>query len=429
MNSPSAEIIAIGSEFLHGGRVETNSLWLADALAECGIRVGFKTIVGDVEPDIMTAISQSVHRADVVILTGGLGPTRDDVTRQAVAKCIRQSLRRHPQAARSIQIWCTSRNRKPTSAQFRQASIPRGAQVLNNLAGSAPGFYLTWKGRMLFALPGVPREAEKMFFSELLPILKEHKSCDSSFFRRMVHIYGLTESEVEEKISFLYRKFPEIQVGLLASPLGVSVSLSRWRSSGRNPTLLSIRLVSQQIDQGIVRMREVLEDSIFGEGQETMEEVVGGLLRQCGFTLSLAESCTGGLIGHRLTQVSGSSQYLERGVICYSNQSKIDLLGVSKNILLAYGAVSCQVAAAMAKGVRLRSKSHVGLSVTGIAGPDGGSPEKPVGLVYVGLSAHGFHSTQEFRFYGDRKAIKLRASQGALDCLRRWLVQGRKASR
>lgn len=423
MSSSLAEIVAIGSEMLHGGRVETNSLWLTDALAECGISVGFKTIVGDVESDIVTAISQSVHRADVIILTGGLGPTRDDVTRQAVAKCTQQPLRQHPQAVQSIQTWCTSRNRKPTPRQLRQSSIPRGAQVLNNLTGSAPGFYLTLKGRMVFALPGVPREAEKMFFSELLPILKEQKRGDSSFTRRMVHIYGLPESEVEEKISFLYRKYPKTQVGLLASPLGVSVSLSRWSHSAKNPTQSSIDLVSRQIGQEIVRIREVLGDSIFAEGQETMEEVVGRLLRQRGFTLSLAESCTGGLIGHRLTQVPGSSQYLERGVVCYSNESKIDLLGVPKKTLLAYGAVSSQVAAAMAKGVRLRSKAHVGLSVTGIAGPDGGSAEKPVGLVYVGLNARGFHSTQEFRFYGDRQAIKLRASQGALDCLRRWLCK------
>ena len=423
MSSLLAEIIAIGSEMLHGGRVETNSLWLTDALAECGISVGFKTTVGDVESDIVTAISQSVHRADVIILTGGLGPTRDDITRQAVAKYAQQPLRQHPQAVKSIQTWCASRNRKPTHRQLRQASIPTQAQVLNNLAGSAPGFYLMWKGRIVCALPGVPSEAEKMFFSELLPILKKHTSCDSSLIRKMVHVYGLPESEVEEKITFLYRKYPKTQVGLLASPLGVSVSLSRWSNSKRNATRPSIDLISRQIDQGIVRIREVLGDSIFAEGQETMEEVVGRLLRQRRFTLSLAESCTGGLIGHRLTQVPGSSHYLERGVVCYSNQSKIDLLGVSKKTLLAYGAVSAQVAAAMAKGVRLRSKTHVGLSVTGIAGPDGGSAEKPVGLVYVGLSARGFHSTQEFRFYGDRQAIKLRASQGALDYLRRWLCK------
>ncbi len=268
---------------------------------------------------------------------------------------------------------------------------------------------------MIIALPGVPAEMEQMFLQSALPILKEKiRAALSPVVRRVFHTFGLPEADVDDKLKGVCRADGAVDLGLLASPLGVLVSLTT------RPRSVSQAGADMDVLADVVRRR--LGDWIYAEGRDQMEEVVGRLLIQRGRTVALAESCTGGLIGHRLTQVPGSSAYLDRSVVCYSNAAKTDMLGVQPELIQRHGAVSAPVAEAMARGVRERSRTDLGLSVTGIAGPGGATDTKPVGLVYVALDAgDGRPAVKEFRFHGDRQVIKLRSSQAALDLLRRWL--------
>ncbi len=407
-----SEIIAIGSELLLGGRLDTNSLFLADEMAARGIEVRWKTIVGDDEVDLMDAIRTAARRADLVVMTGGLGPTGDDLTREAVARVTNRPLRRHTDAVKGMMQRLAAWNRTPTAAQMKQTLIPTGAAVLNNPVGSAPGFCLSWKTCQLIALPGVPAEAKAMFAKEAARFIAEPLRVNARIERRVLHTFGILEADLDARVEPLVPSRRGVRLGLLASPLGVTLSLTACGGSSEMAVL----------EQTVRSVRENLGGLVYAEGSETMEEVVGRTLTARKMTIAVAESCTGGLIGHRLTQVAGSSNYLDRVLVCYSNEAKMELLDVSKVILARHGAVSPEVAAAMAKGVRERSRADVGLSVTGIAGPGGSTAQKPVGLVYVGFDARGAGVlAKEFRFHGPRDTIKLRASQAALNLLRQWL--------
>jgi nicotinamide-nucleotide amidase len=408
------EIIAIGSELLLGGRLDTNSIFLTDELAALGIEVRWKTVVGDDASDIMEVIRTAARRADLVVMTGGLGPTGDDLTREAVARVTNRPLRRHADAVSGMMRRLAAWNRTPTVAQMKQALIPSGAAVLDNPVGSAPGFCLSWKACQLIALPGVPAEAKAMFTKEAARFVAEpiRAGAQTRIERRVLHTFGILEADLDARVDPLVSLRRGVRFGLLASPLGVTVSLTVCGGASEMAAL----------EQAVCAVREDLGGLVYAEGSETMEDVVGRALTTRKMTIAVAESCTGGLIGHRLTQVPGSSNYLDRVLVCYSNDAKMELLDVSKVILARHGAVSPEVAAAMAKGVRERSGTDVGLSVTGIAGPGGSTAQKPVGLVYVGFDARGAGVlAKEFRFHGPRDTIKLRASQAALNLLRQWL--------
>ncbi len=425
MNTPrtwTAETIAIGSELLLGGRLDTNSLFIADQLATCGIELRYKTTVGDDLSDIVAALKTAVRRSRVVMITGGLGPTVDDLTRDAVARATDRRLVRRKIALDEMTARLAGWGRRPTTSQFRQAMIPAGADVLSNRVGTAPGFSFAWKGTFLAALPGVPREMEPMLTEGVLPKLqawlRNQKAVGvTPLVRRMLHTSGVPESVVDQMLAGLIPPRSPIQLGIYASPMEVMVSLT---GPAGNPEQETVSIEALRAEA-----RDRLRDILYGEDGDTMESVVGRLLGEQHLTVAVAESCTGGLIGHRLTQVSGSSAYLDRVAVTYSNRAKVDMLGVPTDLINRHGAVSAEVAAAMARGVRERSGASVGLSVTGIAGPGGGSKRKPVGLVYVGLDG-GLHDslTKEFRFHGgDRSVIKMRSSQAALDVLRRWLAK------
>ncbi|HKN85735.1 MAG TPA: competence/damage-inducible protein A [Nitrospiraceae bacterium] len=413
------EIIAVGSELLIGGRLDTNSLFLSERLGALGIEVRFKSIVGDSEDDLVAVLTTAARRADIVILTGGLGPTSDDCTRQAIARAVGRPLRRRAEAFAGMSARLAAWGRTPTAAQLKQTLIPSGADVLANPVGSAPGFSLQWNGSFIAALPGVPREAEAMFDVAVVPqLVRDGTRDDTRIERRLLHTFGLFESDIDRQLNDLIKTHRSIQLGLLASPLGVTISLTSRGVPSR----------AMRLDRLVQMVKRRLHRHVYAEGSETMEEVVGRELTKQGMTLAVAESCTGGLIGHRLTQVPGSSGYFDRGAITYSNQAKHDVLGVPLTLLRRYGAVSAHVAAAMAKGVRLKSCTDIGLSVTGIAGPGGATATKPVGLVYIGLNAQAPRRssqqplTAEFRFHGDRHTIKMRASQAALNVVRLWLA-------
>lgn len=416
---PIAETIAVGSELLVGGRSDSNSLFIAEELSTLGLDVRFKSIVGDDESDIVALLKTAARRARVVIMTGGLGPTVDDCTREAVSKATGCRLARRKDAFDMMRARIAQWGRTPNKGQLRQGLIPAGAIVLPNPVGSAPGFILPWRRATIVALPGVPREMEPMLREGVLPYLREQRQQSGRGGyqprRRLVfHTYGLPEADVDAKLRGLVPKRSPVELGMLASPITVLVSLTT--KAGAAPDSAALHDLADGVRSRLGRW-------IYGEGDDSMESVVGRLLIEQRRTVAVAESCTGGLIGHRLTQVPGSSAYLDRGVICYSNKSKTELLGVPAELIERHGAVSAEVAAAMAQGICERSGVSVGISVTGIAGPGGATPTKPVGLVFAGLhGADGASATREFRFHGDRTVVKQRASQAALNLLREWLL-------
>jgi len=418
-----AETIAIGTELLIGGRSDSNSLFLADELGRLGIAVRFKSVVGDERQDIVTAIHTAVKRVQVIVMTGGLGPTVDDCTREAVAHATGHRLGRRKDALEGMTARLAQWGRIPNRAQLRQAMIPSGATILKNPIGSAPGFCLAWKKALIVSLPGVPREMEEMMRQEVVPLLRAASESSgrpqrAPIVRQVFHTFGLVESDVDAKLKGLIPNGAPVNLGLLASPMGVLVSLT---TKGNQSASEKNRDLLQKLAQDV---RSRLGNWLFAEGRETMEEVVGRELTKRRLMLAVAESCTGGLIGHRLTQVAGSSAYMDRGAVCYSNRAKTEMLGVPTELIARHGAVSKEVAASMACGIRERANVSVGLSVTGIAGPGGGTETKPVGLVYIGLDdGSGQPIAREFQLHGDRNVIKQRSSQAALDLLRRWLIE------
>ena len=424
----TAEIIAVGSELLLGGRVETNSVFLAEWLAGHGIEVRFKSVVGDHVDDVGVAVAHAAARARLVLITGGLGPTVDDVTREAVAAVTGKPLRLRPQALNAIKARLQSAARPVSENQRRQALLPVGSILLHNPVGTAPGFALRWKRCRIVCLPGVSHEARRMMTSAVLPILRRDGLLGPAIQTRTIQTFGLAEGEIDMRLRGIVPVGGPLRLGLQASPLGVSVSLTSVRSATTRTSRRDDPEASRAVKPRRIPLKKVGDDVcgllghyVVSDNGQSMETIVGQRLRERGLTIAVAESCTGGLIGHRLMSVAGSSAYVDRGVVCYSNGAKRDLLGVADAMLKQHGAVSAQVAGAMAEGIRTRSRADVGLSVTGLAGPTGGTPRKPVGVVYVGLATPKQSLTTQFRFHGDRQTITLRSSQGALDVLRRWL--------
>ena len=340
-----AETIAVGSELLVGGRSDSNSLFITEALGRIGIEVRFKSIVGDDLADMVQVVKTAVGRAGIVILTGGLGPTVDDCTRDAIARATGKRLAKRKDAFDGMVARLAQWGRTPNPGQLQQALIPAGATVIANPVGSAPGFSLSWKGATVVALPGVPREMEAMMTESIIPLLTEQLAAKrlrpAPIVRQVLHTWGLPEADVDAKLKGMMPPGAPIDLGMLASPMGVLVSLTTKPGKKALPPDLLSSLVQD------VRTR--LGEWLYGEGRDTMEEVVGKLLANQRRTVALAESCTGGLIGHRLTQVPGSSAYVDRGVVCYSNRAKIEMLGVPEALIAKHGAVSQEVAAAMAK--------------------------------------------------------------------------------
>jgi nicotinamide-nucleotide amidase len=428
MKALTAHIIAIGSELLHGGRSDGNSLFIADELAACGIEVKQKTALGDDAADIASILRRAVRQADVIVTTGGLGSTLDDCTREGIAEAFGLSLAVRKRALQMVLDRLSSRGRAMTPVMTRQARIPAGATVLVNPVGTAPGFFLRHGRAVIFVLPGVPREATEMMRSQVQPVLRRLQRTTGSYRIRWSHAFntfGLSEIAVQELLVAHIQNHPSVRFGFLASTRGVKVTLSRWcltTKAGKEfaedwggPGLENVKVVET--------VRMALGPWLFSEYDEPMEEVVGKALIARGWTLAVAESCTGGLVAHRLTEMPGSSVFLDRGIVSYSNRAKIALLGVQPSMLKRHGAVSLPVAQAMASGVRRRSGVDVGLSITGIAGPGGGSPVKPVGTVCMGIHGPQGVRTRQFQFLGDRSEIKLRSSQAALDLVRRYLQE------
>lgn len=415
-----AEIIAIGSELLLGGVAETNSLYLAEELLKLGIEVRFKTVVCDDPKEIEEALHTAFGRAALVVTTGGLGPTQDDLTRKVAARVTGRRLVLHEETLAAITQRLKARHRNVTAEQATQALIPLRAQVIPNPVGTAPGFFLSYKDEhreecFLMCLPGPQSEIRRMVPEGSAALLEPlaGKAARGTMIRRRLRTFGLIESEIDTRLKDLYAADRNAVLGLQAGDWGVDVSIT---VRGRNPE--SADSVLRRVERAV---REQLGDHLYAAGSQTMEGVVGMKLKAKGMSLAVAESCTGGLIAQRLTSIPGSSAYFNRGLVLYSNQAKADLLNVPESLIRARGAVSSEVALAMADGVRERSGTDLGLAVTGIAGPSGGMKEKPVGLVYVALADERTAFSRSHLFSVDREGIRRRASQAALDLLRRYL--------
>jgi nicotinamide-nucleotide amidase len=409
----TAEIIAIGSELLTPFHTDTNSLWLTERLNSVGIEVKQKTIVGDDDARLEESLRDALRRTSVVITTGGLGPTEDDITRKIAARALGRRLVLNEKVLDDIRAKFMRWGRKMPEINTRQAMILEGAEVLDNPHGSAPGMYLEHDGRALVLLPGPPREMRPMYETYIAPRLAA-KAGDVRVVRRVLRVAGLGESAVDERIAPVYTQYENPQTTILFNRSEIEIHLTAQAKTERDAELLLDGLAGQ--------IEERLGNAVFAFRGEKMEEVIGLRLAVNGFTLAVAESCTGGLICERLTEVPGSSAYLMEGVVTYSNDAKVRLLGVPADLIGEYGAVSPQVAEAMAEGVRERAGTDFGLSVTGIAGPSGGSEDKPVGLVYVALADDAHTEHRKLLLPGDRQLIRWRASQAALDLLRRRLI-------
>ena len=408
-----AEIISIGNELTTGQTVDTNAPWLAARIAEFGVNCTRQHTVADELAAIHDVIEIASKRANLVLITGGLGPTPDDLTRLGLAQAMNVELDFHQPSYDHIEAYFRQRRRRMHDGNRQQAMIPVGAEALTNERGTAPGMFSRHNDSRIYCMPGVPTEMKWMFDTYVVPTLQELAG-DGVILRKILRTFGMSESEVGEKLSDLMRRDRNPTIGTSAADLVISIRiLAQAHTRAEAETL---------IENETTEIKKRLGDVVFGEGDDTLASAAGMRLLETKQTIATAESCTGGLIAKRLTDLPGSSAYMVQGYITYSNESKTALLGVAANDIAQHGAVSETVAHQMAANCRARSGTDYAIGVTGVAGPSGGTKEKPVGLVYVGLATpDGKTNVKEFRF-GDnlsRAQIRDRTAKAALNWLRR----------
>lgn len=401
-----AEIICVGTELLLGDIINTNATWLANQLKELGIDLYYISTVGDNRGRMEALFNQASSRSDLVIVTGGLGPTEDDITREMIAQSAGVELVFHQELADELTERFKRFNRRMTENNLRQAYLPAGAEAIHNRVGTAPGVYLKTENTIFVALPGVPWEMEVNFREEVAPRLRKELPESQVIVSKMLRMCGIGESAMEDMVKDLMQD----QSNPTLAPY-----------AGRGESFLKVTAKAHSAEECAELMAPLVTEIyhrmsqyIFGENNDTLERVVGRLLQEQGLKLVTAESCTGGLIGHRITNIAGSSAYYERGFVTYSNEAKVEELGVPAEIISTHGAVSPETARAMVLGALEHSRADIAVAVTGIAGPDGGTAEKPVGLVYCGVGKRGEEPVvYDLHFSGERETIKFNTSQYA----------------
>jgi len=403
-----AVVLSTGDELITGRVIDTNSSYIADRLCSLGIEVAAILKVGDTKERLLWALQHGVELGDFIIGTGGLGPTVDDLTTEVVAEFLGCKLKMDQNVAEALKRRFESRGLPWTLNNLKQALFPEGAVIIPNPVGTAPGFRLSLaQGKTLLWLSGVPKEMEAMLKESVLPWAAQERKAEGKVSACTFKIYGLTESKLDEILKPISLT-EGVRLSFRAHYPDLSLRLTVRGGKERAEKFKGLR----------DRIRELISPYIYGEGEETLEEIIGKLLLERGWTLALAESCTGGAISHRITRVAGSSAYFKGAAVTYSDESKVRFLGVKTATLERHGAVSQEIALEMAQGIRHQAEANIGLSVTGIAGPTGGSPKKPVGTVWVGIAHHEQSDARLFRFQGDRERVILGASQAALNYLR-----------
>ncbi len=413
----NAEIIAVGSELLTPFRADTNSLYLTEQLNQLGVEVIFKSVVGDDLKQIAAATQHAIFRSEIVIFSGGLGPTEDDLTREAVAEALGVSLRRDAQVLAHIEQRFATRGWKMSPNNAKQADVIEGATVLPNANGTAAGQWISGRfdnrERTIILLPGPPHELKGLFECECRERLRA-KLPPASIATRVLKIAMLGESAVDARVAPIYKRYGSVQTTILA---GAGEIQLHFRSRAQ-----TMEAAQARVDEAADAVEEELDDAVYSRNGESLEQIVGYWLQMRNATLAVAESCTGGLLAERISSVGGSSRYFVGGAVVYSNAMKTELAGVPASMIERHGAVSREVAAALAEGVRYRSEATLGLGITGVAGPTGGSAEKPVGLVFHALASDSGTEVIERNFPGDRQRIRWFASTLALDMVRRKLM-------
>jgi nicotinamide-nucleotide amidase len=412
-----AEIISIGSELVCGQSLDTNSQWLSRELSDLGISVGLHTTLGDVLADDVAVFRAAAERSVLVLVTGGLGPTQDDLTREALASCAGVSLVENAESLEAIAAMFARRNRVMTERNRTQAFFPEGAVPLKNPVGTAPGIWMKIGGACFACLPGVPSEMKLMFREQVVPRLRADGFIKNVIVHRKINLFGKGESDIEAQALDLTARGREPEVGITAHEATISFRISASAATEEEAAKLiepTARLIYERFGTLVV-----------GEGSIDVSEALFAELKRTGATLATAESCTGGLIAHMITAVPGVSPYYPGGVVSYADEAKAELLGVPATLIEQHGAVSAETAAAMAEGVRTRLSAAIGLSTTGVAGPTGGTPEKPVGLVYLGLSTPKGTQTRRIDIGSDqpRAIIQHRASKAAINWARLALLR------
>jgi nicotinamide-nucleotide amidase len=410
---PDAEIIAVGSELLTPQRVDTDSLYLTNKLNYLGVEVVRKTIVGDDRKRLANVILSALESAKIVILTGGLGPTEDDVTRDSVALALGRGQTFRPEIGDWLEQRFSRMGRKMAEINKRQAFVIDDAVALPNANGTAPGQWIEHRGRILMLLPGPPRELEPMFEAECMPRL-EARLPKQVIRTRFYRVAGMGESDVDALIAPVYTQYSNPVTTILAAPADIQIHLR-----ARSQTEAEAEAILNEIGP---RIQALLGDRLYSTDGAPMEAVVGGMLRQQHATLAVAESCTGGMLGERITSIAGSSDYFSGGFLTYTDRLKTALLGVDAALLKEHSAVSEPVAIAMAQGARSRTGATYALAVTGIAGPDGGSEATPRGTVFIGFAGPQGAEAKRFRFHGNRERVREFAVQNALELLRRKIM-------
>ena len=414
-----AAIVAVGSEMLTPFRVDTNSLVVTEGLNAIGVDIRLKVVVGDDVEELARVLDSALTWADVIILTGGLGPTEDDITRDGLARVLKVPLDVHESVVDGIRERFALRGRSMPEINRRQALAPRGATLLENTHGTAPGLWIEHGSTAIVALPGPPREMRPILDAVIAERLSS-RGAERGLFRRVLKITGRLESEVDAEAQPIYGKGTAAPVPISTTILAVLGQIELHLTASAE----SEAVAASALERAVGELQNVLGSAIYSVDGQALEAVVGDLLRAKRLTVAVAESCTGGLVASRLTDVPGSSAYFERGVVCYSNRAKVELAGVPEALIVAHGAVSEPVARAMAEGIRARAGTEVGIGVTGIAGPGGGSPEKPVGTVVIAVVVGELVRVRTVRLFGEREQIKFQAAQGAMNLLRLMLSAG-----
>lgn len=410
----TASIISIGDELLIGQVVNTNAAFIANALNKIGVTVKNILTVGDKQDDIYQAFNELFSENKIVISTGGLGPTHDDITKKTLCKYFNTKLVKDDDVKANVERILAIRDMRWTPAAEEQTFVPDGCKIIPNKYGTAPGMLFERDNKFLIALPGVPYEMEQMVVQFVVPFLSNFNE-ERIILHRTLRTTGITESFLSELIGDIDKLSEVASLAFLPSPTGVRLRISATGNSFNN--------VQMKIDSVELKIRARVNDYIYGTDGEELEQVLGKLLSERNLTIAVAESCTGGLIANRITDVPGSSKYFERGIVAYSNSSKIELLGVPENLIIKYGAVSEEVAKAMAARIRELSKTDIGISTTGIAGPTGATPDKPLGLVWIGYADSKNLIAKKFLFGDDRVRVKIRSSQAAMELARRIILK------
>jgi nicotinamide-nucleotide amidase len=413
----TACIIAVGTEMLTPFRVDTNSLFVTEHLNAIGCDVRMKAVVGDDVGELASIVQGALEWADVIVLTGGLGPTEDDITRDGVARVLRRTLSENEEIVEHIRRRFARRGLTMPEINRRQGMVPEGATILENVNGTAPGLWLEQGRTAIVLLPGPPREMKPMFEAVVRERLSP-RSQGAGLFRRVLKITGRTESDVDATVQPIYGPWAGQDVPISTTILAVLGQIELHLTAKAPDRAAGDRV----LDSAVRSLLDALGDSVYSVDGSSLEAVVGRLLKDRGLTVSAAESCTGGLLSSRLTDVPGSSEYVQAGVVCYSNRSKVAWLGVPEALIEEHGAVSEPVARAMAAGVRTRAEASVGIGITGIAGPGGGTAEKPVGTVAIAVLWGEAGQVRTFQFFGGRELVKFQATQGALNMLRLMLL-------